>query len=141
MLTQGVVIVDDEAVAPAKCPGPNVDGGPCRAPAELLLPSGYCFAHDPAVADQRTAARRNGGQTTRLKNRRGLDPEDLGALTTLEDAERWAARIALAAATGQLSSAQANSAMRAVREFRAAHSEGKVMERIKALEAAKKGRR
>jgi hypothetical protein len=38
----------------------KADGTPCRAPA--LAASQYCYFHDPAKAQERTAARRAGGR-------------------------------------------------------------------------------
>lgn len=46
-----------------QCAATRRDGHPCTAPA---LASGYCFAHDPALAQKRATARANGG-----KNRAG----------------------------------------------------------------------
>jgi len=95
---------DVEADSARQCAGTNADGSPCRAPAELLLESGYCWTHDPDVPEaEKIAAKRNGGATMRLKARRGLDPEELGELQTPEDALRWAFVIARAGATGRLS--------------------------------------
>ncbi len=44
---------------PKHCQATRKDGQPCRAPA---LPSGFCFAHDPAGAAERRAARERGGR-------------------------------------------------------------------------------
>src|SRR5262245_13145882 len=43
----------------ARCQQVRQDGTPCRATAR---PSGFCFAHDPALAAKRTDARRKGGR-------------------------------------------------------------------------------
>ena len=42
-----------------RCNATRRDGQPCVAAAQ---PSGYCFFHDPALADARTAARQRGGR-------------------------------------------------------------------------------
>ena len=41
------------------CQGVRRDGAACTAPAR---PSGYCFAHDPALGSARAAGRARGGQ-------------------------------------------------------------------------------
>jgi len=44
------------------CRATRRDGTPCRAPAHAVGPGGYCWAHDPANADARHAARTKGGK-------------------------------------------------------------------------------
>jgi hypothetical protein len=49
------------------CQGHRQDGQPCRVRA--LTGAGFCFAHDPASADQRAQARRRGGQNRATSRR------------------------------------------------------------------------
>ena len=99
------------------CPATNADGTPCKVPPEMLLDSGFCYGHDPDLEEQRKAVRSRGGLTTRLKARRGLDPGELGALDTPEDALRWSRVLAEACATGRLSAGQATAAGRLLQSW------------------------
>lgn len=101
----------------AQCAGTNADGSPCRVPSEMVLDSGYCYAHDPDLEEQRKAVRQRGGMTQALKSRRGLDPSELPELRTPEDAQLFASVLAQAVATGRLSSAQATAATRALAQW------------------------
>jgi hypothetical protein len=42
------------------CKARNAEGGPCQA--RPVRDSGYCWVHDPAVADRRAEWRREGGR-------------------------------------------------------------------------------
>ena len=55
---------------PRQCVQTKADGTPCRAAA--VTGSDYCFAHDPAMAGEREAARQAGG---RVGKTRVLPPE------------------------------------------------------------------
>jgi hypothetical protein len=60
------------------CPIARKDGSPCGG---TPTKSGYCLAHDPALAEKRTAARRKGGKgKSRLVRAQKLIPEDLQAM-------------------------------------------------------------
>ena len=56
------------------CSAVRRDGAPCTAP---VLAGGYCFAHDPSLAEKRAAARLAGGKgkasTTRAHKRLPAD--------------------------------------------------------------------
>jgi hypothetical protein len=52
----------------------------------------------------------------------------------MADAELWAATIARAVATGMLSSQQAQATMRSLSEWRSAHEQGAVLQRLTELE-------
>ena len=45
------------------CQSLNANGGPCKSPA---LPSGYCYMHDPELAEQAQQARLKGGLNRRV---------------------------------------------------------------------------
>ena len=69
------------------CSAVRRDGAPCTAPA---LAGGYCFAHDPALAEKRAAARLAGGKgkasAARAHKRLPADLRDvLGRLLTALD--------------------------------------------------------
>ena len=49
-------------MATVRCKGARRDGSPCQAPPAALGPAGFCWAHDPAQAESRRAARAKGGQ-------------------------------------------------------------------------------
>lgn len=139
----GMPNVATDAPSARRCAG-LTGGEPCRVPPEMLRPGAdgawWCWSHDPANAHQRNAAATRGGLTTKLRARRGLDPEELPPLDSHENAEKWAATIAEAVATGRLSSAQGSTALRAVAEWRACHDAGRLVQRLAALEAKLNGR-
>jgi hypothetical protein len=57
------------------CKGTRKDGSACRARATV---SGFCFAHDPALAVKRSQARRRGGFASSSRSRLARQfPEDL----------------------------------------------------------------
>jgi hypothetical protein len=107
--------------APAGCRGLNVDGSPCTCPTALVRASGFCFAHDPALEQQRAVARLRGGTALARKHalRRGLDPDELGPLATPEDAQRWAETIGRAVLTNRVTASQASAARGVLSEWRA----------------------
>lgn len=73
---------------PFTCTAPKKDGTPCgMAPG----PSGFCFAHDPARADERDEARRRGGRVRSGDLARAvLSAEEAGTLElkTAKDVHR-----------------------------------------------------
>ncbi len=95
----------------------------CRVPEALLHADGdgvlWCNSHDPnpAMVEARRLGRQRGALSTAKHFRRGLREEDLGPLESPEDAKRWSSVIAKAAATGQITPAQANASTRAVHQF------------------------
>ena len=131
-----------------RCSGRKADGGPCAVVPELLTQDQegrwWCYNHDPdRSAAERYASRARGGLRAQRGKRKGLLPGEVGQLRTLEDAERIAARIAIATATGELSATQARATLAALKEWRAVVADGKILDRVKQLEAAlaKKGRK
>lgn len=106
-----------------RCAGTTTDGHPCAVPPEWLRDDGagrfWCRAHDPdpAVRDAHRAATLLGGATTRLRSRRGLDPGELGPLSSPAHAQQWAATIARAVAEGRLSASAATAIVRSLSEW------------------------
>jgi len=100
-----------------------------------LSDEGLCIHHDPARRKLVERARSDGGRTTAEKRRKRpkLHDSDLPPLTSHEAAEVWTDEIGRAAATGRMSAAHANAALRAVKEWREARESGKVSERLESL--------
>ena len=95
------------------CTGTRADGSPCTS--GIVLPSGYCFAHDPDRAAARRAASAEGGRNkSRIARVERLVPASLKPtiallFTALEethagelDPKAASAMAALAGATGRL---------------------------------------
>lgn len=74
------------ATDPKRCESSRKDGGHCNAPA--LPHSLFCWAHDPARAEQRAEARKRGGRNSaKVIRLRGLvPPRLLSVYDRLEDA-------------------------------------------------------
>src|SRR2546421_4714996 len=115
-----------EQEAERRCAGTTVDGAPCGAVRGLLIedetaPGTYwCISHhpDPDYADTLHAGRSKGGRhSPKGQRHRYLDAADLGALETPADAQRIAALVAMAVATGRLSSAAGGVVLKAVDAF------------------------
>ena len=127
-----------KGVAPRRC---AQDG--CGVPSDLVLvdPEGLhpdaCFSHAPWLDDARELARRKGGLKLmgRLRRNTFLTVDDLGALESPSDAQRWAAVIAQATATGRLSSSAASVALKAVEAWIAAHEAVDLEARLAELES------
>jgi len=139
-MTTGPAMLDDVVdESPQRCEG-FTDGRPCGVPASLLRADedgrGWCWNHapDPATRAAHKVAAARGGLAARARARRGLDPDELGPLKTVADAMRWSESIARATAAGQLSAAQANSAIRAVQQWCSAHDLHVRMTRLTQLE-------
>ena len=121
-----------------RCRGARRDGTPCRAPVHAINGAGWCWAHDPARAEERRAARAAGGRATRRTARLNrLVPGTLRpVLVTLLDAldgvhpgegEDSASRVTPAQAQAMASLAGA-----IVKVYQV----GVLEERVEALEAA-----
>lgn len=67
------------------CRATRTDGRPCTVRAR---PSGFCWGHDPALAEARQQARRKGGhgKSTAARLNRRLPPNLRGVLSTLLEA-------------------------------------------------------
>lgn len=107
-----------------RCSGRRRDGSRCDVPGPMVLwdqdtEAWWCVNHHPSpeIIEARRLSRQRGALATRARFRRGLDPAELGELTTPQDAKRWSSVIALAVAGGRITPAQANAATRAVHEF------------------------
>lgn len=126
-----------------RCGAETNEGEPCRAPVALCSNCGRCRMHcayDEGCdydEEEVSASRSRGAQTTNAKNRGdGLAPHELPPLTSHEAAEKWCAVVGQAAATGRLSSSAANAVLRSVQTWMDARDEGRVSEKIEALEDA-----
>ena len=63
----------------SRCAATTSAGHPCQS--QPVRPSGYCYWHDPAVADERDRKRREGGahRSNRERAKRQLPAEPLSA--------------------------------------------------------------
>ncbi len=120
-----------------RCLGTNQDGSECSTGSALLLPSGFCFAHDPARGLDRSVAGTLGNLKSNAKRRRGID---VGSLETAADAKRISAKLVIAIAAGELPADQGRTALAALREWRQAYEADELEQRLAELEAAQKGR-
>lgn len=118
--------MSDEQTEPRRCPGNGAES--CGVPESLVLPSGFCLGHDPARGADRTVVGTIGGLKAGARRRRGIDEKELGALETPEDAKRMTATIALAVASGRLSSAQGRTVLVAITAWLRAHEQGELEE-------------
>lgn len=113
----------------SRCNGQRHDGQPCTA--VIVLPSGFCFAHDPGRQSEVTAARRAGGKAKATRARLSrLMPSSLRPvlhtlMAALDEVHDGSLEPQKAQAMAALASA-------AVRVFGA----GQLEERLEALEAA-----
>lgn len=118
-----------------RCKGSRADGEPCGAPPEFVDPeTGLCPSHQEGASERlREAGRRGAEATKRRYSGGGLVPEDLPPLTSHEAAEAWTDAIGRAAATGNLSGAAANAAMRAVETFLSARERSESREKLEQI--------
>lgn len=109
------------------CAATRRDGWPCRG---APLAGGLCFAHDPALADRRDAARRKGGahRATAHRLNANMPPTVAGITDTVLTALDATARGDLAPARGQAVASLARAAL-------AAHEQWDVCDRLDAVEA------
>jgi hypothetical protein len=116
----------------ALCRATKASGDPCRAPA--TGPHGYCWAHDPANAEQRS---RMASKAARSKPNREIPAikallEDLTERVLSGDLETSRAAVA-----NQL----VNTRLRAIEQERKMRELEELAERLEALEVVLKGRR
>lgn len=78
--------MDDNRSVPKRCAGVRRDGQLCTAP--VLSDGAYCFAHDPARAADRDAARHKGGRHSAsvVRLRRLVPPRLIPIFDKLEQA-------------------------------------------------------
>lgn len=115
-----------------RCAGVRKDGTPCTAP---VMGSGrYCYAHDPARATQRDAARRKGGANSATRHRLDrlvpatLQPMIGSLLEALDQVH-----------TGDLDPKQASAMAALAGAITRAYSVGVLEDRVAALEGATEG--
>lgn len=128
------------------CRGKNAHGEPCGAHPHLVdQATGWCPAHAPGGREEMRRRALKGAKATREAWKRpGLSEGELGALETLQDAQRWLRVIGSAVATGRLDKGDAQAATRAVEVWiRASDSltEGEIAalhEKLEAVVAGKK---
>lgn len=107
----------------------------CGTPSYWVGESGWCRAHDPALAEQRIQDGKKGAAIANQKKRRGqLDLDALPDLDSPKAAAEWCSLIGLAVATGHLSASRAQALMRVVSEWRKAWDSEQNEKRIRALQ-------
>jgi len=121
---------------PRRCLGTNQDGTPCGTGSELIMSSGYCFAHDPHRALDRKTASALGGIKSNATKRKGID---VGELNDAADAKRITARLVQAIAGGELPAATGRAALVGIEAWLKAHEQDELERRLAAWEAAQKG--
>lgn len=124
--------MSDEAT---RCRHEREDGTRCGTSFGLCPECGRCWNHCEHREEERTEAARRGAKRSHEVQRRGkgLELHELPPLTSHAAAEAWTDAIGRAAATGRLSAAAANAALRAVKEWRESRSSGAVSDRLDAL--------
>ncbi len=106
-------------MAERKCQGTNASGEPCQNPAVGL--DGWCDAHRPGnEGEMRRRALKGAIASRRAK---GLGEDELGPLSSHEDAKRWLETIGRAVASGRLGDRAAQAAIKAVSEWVKAEGE------------------
>lgn len=112
-----------------RCRATNAAGDPCKAPYTLVGGDGYCAMHRPGEAQENRRRRRQGGR----KSKGALLLDDLPALQTPQDAERWLEVVGRAVATGVLPASKGQVAASCVRAWLSAHEQGKVSDQVEDL--------
>jgi len=113
------------------CKATTKGGAPCRARARL---TGYCFAHDPELADKRTAARLAGGAAKEGRKLALTNEQPAAVLKTPDDA-RVALEYALKVAyTMEVGYRQVRAIVAVVGAWRDVWHAGELEDRIGQLE-------
>ncbi len=115
-----------------RCTATRRDGAQCSA--QSLPGEPMCFAHSPAMAEARTAARRRGGSNSaKVVRLRGLVPPRL--LPVFDRLERALADVL----SGDLDPKQAQAAASVARAMVSVLSSGELEERLRRLEGIADG--
>ena len=109
------------------CTATKRDGRPCTTP--TLPDSPYCFAHDPALANQRLAAQRKGG-----RNRSSAHRLQKRVPTSLRDAEAALYRMLERLETGDAEAVTANAMSSVCRALVSLHEPGDLERRLDVIE-------
>src|SRR2546422_1308815 len=125
LVSEAATVTDER-----RCLGVNQDGSPCGVSSELLMPSGWCFGHDPARGLDRSAAGTRAGYISASRRRRGID---VGELNSAADAKRIVARLVVAIAAGELPAAQGRAALSALETWLKAYDMDELEQRLAEL--------
>jgi hypothetical protein len=112
---------------PATCEATRRDGERCQT--RIVGNGPYCFGHDPAMREKRTAARRQGGQN-KANRIRLAKIMPLRLVPVWEQLEQALADVL----TGDLDPKQASAAASVARALVAVQQAGEVEERLRKLE-------
>ena len=116
----------------AVCRATKANGDPCRAPA--TGPHGYCWAHDPANAEQR---RRMASKAARSKTNREIP----SIKVLLEDLTERVLSGELATGQAAVANQLVNTRLRAIEQERKMRELEELAEGLEALEGVLKGRK
>ena len=116
----------------ALCRATKASGDPCRAPA--TGPQGYCWAHDPANAEQRS---RMASKAVRSK----LNREIPAIKALLEDLTERVLSGELPTGQAAVANQLLNTRLRAIEQERKMRELEELAERLEALEGVLKGRK
>jgi hypothetical protein len=114
-----------------RCRATNAKGRPCRSPHTLVGADGFCAMHLPGDEQENRRRRRQGGR----KSKGALLLDDLPALQSPQDAERWLEVVGRAVATGVLPASKGQVAASCVRAWLSAHEQGKITDQVADLSA------
>jgi hypothetical protein len=107
-----------DATRRVRCQALLGDGSPCQAHHDFVDPAtGFCFSHDPARREELRAAAVRGGRRTAQRYGRGIHPDELPPLTSPAAAQEWVAIVAVAVASGRISSAAGNSIRQLLEQY------------------------
>ncbi len=112
------------------CRATKASGDPCKAPA--TGPHGYCWAHDPANAEQRS---RMASKAARSKPSREL----VGLKTQLQDLTRDVLSGELPTGRAAVANQLINTRLRAIELERKIREQDEIIERLEALEEQQEG--
>ncbi len=110
-----------------QCKGTRKDGRPCTVRA--VLPSGYCFAHDPGNAEAKRVARQQGG-----KNKSTVARAARALPASLHDVSALILRSLSAVEAGTMRASQGQAIAALAGAFVRIHEAGEQEARIASLE-------
>ena len=114
-----------------RCNGTNAAGEPCRSRA--VGKDGFCPAHRPGGKERMKRLAYEGAKA--VHSPKGLDPDALGDLETVRDAQRWLRMIALGVTTGKLKAQEATSGVRALEAWLKAEQDRVAADEVSELRA------
>ena len=120
-----------------RCKGTNAKGEPCGVKEGVVDPeTGFCPAHGPGASERMAERGRKGAKAMHARYRAGgLDPDALGDLGTVRDAQRWLRMIALGVTTGKLQPREGTTGVRAIEAWLKAEQDRVAADEVSELRA------